>query len=178
MPKERHFIYYTYREWGCQQKIFSGRGFSGRGREIFFIHILIYKCGLLEGFLLYLVCYDVGFILYGAQAVIWLFASGAVRRADVGSELSAASGRSSEVSEWPRSKFPASAVRQRRNFGHRNRIIGPYEIACRGGRPCPPGPDNATPCRAGPVCPAVECGKNPGRAVEDAGPYERVSCGA
>ena len=51
---------------------------------------------------------------------------GAVRRADVGSELSAASGRGSEVSEWPRSKFPASAVRQRRNFGHRNRIIGPY----------------------------------------------------
>ncbi len=47
-------------------------------------------------------------------------------RADVGSELSAASGRSSEVSEWPRSKFPASAVRQRRNFGHRNRIIVPY----------------------------------------------------
>ena len=52
---------------------------------------------------------------------------GAVGRADVGSELSAASGRSSEVSEWPRSKFPASAVRQRRNFGHRNRVIGPYE---------------------------------------------------
>ena len=51
---------------------------------------------------------------------------GCGRRADVGSELSAASGRSSEVSEWPRSKFPASAVRQRRNFGHRNRIIGPY----------------------------------------------------
>ena len=51
---------------------------------------------------------------------------GAVRRADVGSELSAAGGRSSEVSEWPRSKFPASAVRQRRNFGHRNRTIGPY----------------------------------------------------
>ena len=49
-----------------------------------------------------------------------------IGRADVGSELSAASGRSSEVSEWPRSKFPASAVRQRRNFGHRNRIIGPY----------------------------------------------------
>ena len=121
MPKGRHFIYYTYREWGCQQKIFGGRGFSERGREIFFIHILIYKCGLLEGFLLYLVCYDVGFILYGAQAVIWLFARGAVRRADVG--------------------------------------IGPYESACRGGRPCPPGPDNATPCRAGPVCPAVGAGK-------------------
>ena len=46
-----------------------------------------------------------------------------VRRLVVGSELSAASGRSSEVSEWPRSKFPASAVRQRRNFGHRNRVI-------------------------------------------------------
>ena len=29
----------------------------------------------------------------------------AVRRADVGSELSAAGGRGSEVSEWPRSKF-------------------------------------------------------------------------
>ena len=51
---------------------------------------------------------------------------GLVERADVGSELSAASGRSSEVSEWPRSKFPASAVRQRRNFGHRNRVIDPY----------------------------------------------------
>ena len=50
----------------------------------------------------------------------------AVRRDDVGSELSAASGRSSEVSEWPRSKFSASAVRQRRNFGHRNRVIVPY----------------------------------------------------
>ena len=79
-------------------------------------------------------------------------------RADVGSELSAAGGRGSEVSEWPRSKFPASAVRQRRNFGHRNRIIGPYGCVtrsavqwavgdadpygtvCRGGRPCPPGP--------------------------------------
>ena len=45
---------------------------------------------------------------------------------DVGSELSAASGRRSEVSEWPRSKFPASAVRQRRNFGYRNRVIVPY----------------------------------------------------
>ena len=61
------------------------------------------------------------------------FYMGAVERADVGSELSAASGRGCEVSEWPRSKFPASAVRQRRNFGHRNRIIGPYEMVCRGG---------------------------------------------
>ena len=41
----------------------------------------------------------------------------------MGSELSAAGGRGSEVSEWPRSKFPATAVRQRRNFGHRNRVI-------------------------------------------------------
>ena len=46
-----------------------------------------------------------------------------VRRLVVGSEPSAASGRGSEVSEWPRSKFPASAVRQRRNFGHHNRVI-------------------------------------------------------
>ena len=46
-----------------------------------------------------------------------------VRTLVVGSEPSAASGRGSEVSEWPRSKFPASAVRQRRNFGHRNRVI-------------------------------------------------------
>ena len=46
-----------------------------------------------------------------------------VRRLVVGSEPSAASGRGSEVSEWPRSKFPAPAVRQRRNFGHRNRVI-------------------------------------------------------
>ena len=52
-------------------------------------------------------------------------------RADVGSKLSAASGGYSEVSEWPRSKFPAYAVRQRRNFGHRNRAIGPY--GCKGG---------------------------------------------
>ena len=50
----------------------------------------------------------------------------------MGSELSAASGRRSEVSEWPRSKFPASAVRQRRNFGHRNRVIGPYGSVTRG----------------------------------------------
>ena len=41
----------------------------------------------------------------------------------MGSEPSAASGRRSEVSEWPRSKFQVSAVRQRRNFGHRNRDI-------------------------------------------------------
>ena len=47
-------------------------------------------------------------------------------RAGVGSELSAAGGRGSEVSEWLRSKFQVAAVRQRRNFGHRNRIIGPY----------------------------------------------------
>ena len=46
-----------------------------------------------------------------------------VRTLAVGSELSAAGGRGSEVSEWTRSKFPASAVRQRGNFGHRNRNI-------------------------------------------------------
>ena len=63
---------------------------------------------------------DVGIGPYGSVA------RGAGKRADVGSELSAAGGRGSEVSEWLRSKFPSSAVRQRRNFGHRNRIIGPY----------------------------------------------------
>ena len=61
----------------------------------------------------------------GVRPYGWV-ASSVVGRDDVGSELSAAGGRSSEVSEWPRSKFPASAVRQRRNFGHRNRIIVPY----------------------------------------------------
>ena len=66
-------------------------------------------------------------------------------RADVGSELSAASGRRSEASEWPRSKFQASAVRQRRNFGHRNRIIGPYGYiqGVRGNNP----PVTASPCQ-------------------------------
>ena len=85
----------------------------------------------------------------------------AYMRADVGSEPSAAGGRRSEVSEWPRSKFPASAVRQRRNFGHRNRIIGPYGIDCRGGRPCPPDVGAQYFCRAGPVCPAGVRKKNP-----------------
>ena len=37
--------------------------------------------------------------------------------------------------------------------------IGPYGSACRGGRPCPPSPGNATLCRAGPVCPAGGAGK-------------------
>ena len=40
----------------------------------------------------------------------------------------------------------------------------------RGGRPCPPGPDNATPCRAGPVCPAVGAVQNR-RADVGIGPY-------
>ena len=51
-----------------------------------------------------------------------------VGRVDVGSEPSAAGGRGSEVSEWLRSKMGASAVRQRGNFGHRNRAIGPYAL--------------------------------------------------
>ena len=55
----------------------------------------------------------------------------AVGRDDVGSKLSAASGRRSEVSEWPRSKLGASAARQRGNFGHRNRVIVPYGNAAR-----------------------------------------------
>ena len=32
------------------------------------------------------------------------------------------------MNEWPRSKFHAAATRQHRNFGYRNRIIGPYGI--------------------------------------------------
>ena len=52
-------------------------------------------------------------------------------RDDVGSKLSAASGRRSEVSEWPRSKLGASAARQRGNFGHRNSGIVPYGNATR-----------------------------------------------
>ena len=65
-----------------------------------------------------------------------------VRRLVVGSEPSAASGRGSEVSEWPRSKFPATAVRQRRNFGHRNRDIRKTPAQIQRGpdchRPCAP----------------------------------------
>ena len=37
----------------------------------------------------------------------------------------------------------------------------PYASDCRGGRPCPPSPGNATLCRAGPVCPAVGAVRNP-----------------
>ena len=47
--------------------------------------------------------------------------------------------------------FARSAVQVRR----RGEGTPPYGTVCRGGRPCPPGLDNATPCRAGPVCPAV-----------------------
>ena len=39
-----------------------------------------------------------------------------------GDDPSAAGGGYSEVSEWPRSKFQAPAVRQRRNFGHRSSV--------------------------------------------------------
>ena len=99
----------------------------------------------------------------------------------MGSELSAASGRGSEVSEWPRSKFPASAVRQRRNFGHRNRIIGPYEMVCRGGRLCPPGMAHNIFVGQGPCAPPgvrYKAGRRgegtrstAKRGVEDAAPY-------
>ena len=47
-------------------------------------------------------------------------------RADVGSESSAAGGGRSERSQWLRSKLGASAVKPRRNFEHRKRVIGPY----------------------------------------------------
>ena len=60
----------------------------------------------------------------------------------MGSEPSAASGRRSEVSEWPRSKFQVSAVRQRRNFGHRNRDIR----VPRPSAPLPKGAGTVKPC--------------------------------
>ena len=69
--------------------------------------------------------------------------------------------------------FARGAVQVRR----RGEGPPPYGTVCRGGRPCPPGLDNATPCRAGPVCPAVGAGKTC-RAVEDAGPYESATRGA
>ena len=37
--------------------------------------------------------------------------------------------------------------------------IGPYGTVCRGRRLCPPAPDSATLCRAGPACPAGAVGK-------------------
>ena len=49
-----------------------------------------------------------------------------------GMRITAASGRRSEMSEWPQSKFQAFAVRQRRNLGRRNRAIGPYGGFTRG----------------------------------------------
>lgn len=49
-----------------------------------------------------------------------------------GMRITAASGRRSEMSEWPRSKFQAFVVRQRGNFGRRNRAIGPYGGFTRG----------------------------------------------
>lgn len=49
-----------------------------------------------------------------------------------GMRITAASGRRSEMSEWPRSNFQAFAVRQRRNLGRRNRAIGLYGGFTRG----------------------------------------------
>ena len=54
-----------------------------------------------------------------------------------------------------------------RGAGGRDDVgIGPYGTVCRGGRPCPPSPGNAKPCRAGPVCPAFRQG---GRGNEGCG---------
>ena len=49
-----------------------------------------------------------------------------------GMRITAASGRRSEMSEWPRSNFQAFAVRQRGNLARRNRAIGPYGGFTRG----------------------------------------------
>ena len=81
----------------------------------------------------------------------------------------------SDTGHWFRNDrvFARSAVQVRR----RGEGTPPYGTVCRGGRLCPPVLDNATPCRAGPVCPAG-CGKKSGRAVEDAGPYGGLQAGA
>ena len=55
------------------------------------------------------------------------------------------------MSEWQRSKFQASAIRQRRNFGHRNSV--PFSRA-----------------RGRGISPIGGAEENR-RAVEDAGPY-------
>ena len=102
------------------------------------------------------------------------FYKGCSRRADVGSELSAASGRRSEVSEWPRSKFPASAVRQRGNFGHRNRIIGPYEGVVGADDPVRPGPITQRLVGQGP-CALPWVRENLIRADVGIGPYGWVA---
>ena len=77
----------------------------------------------------------------------------------------------SDIGHWFRNDIVNKKCRVRRDTW-----VPPYGTVCRGGRPCPPAPDNVTPCRAGPVCPAG-CGKNSGRAVEDAGPYGWVTRG-
>ena len=69
--------------------------------------------------------------------------------------------------------FARSAVQVRRQ----GEGTPPYGTVCRDGRPCPPGPDNATPCRAGPVCPAVGAGKTC-RADVGIGPYGSATRGA
>ena len=43
-----------------------------------------------------------------------------------GMRITAASGRRSEMSEWPRSKFSSVRRKAARKFGCRNRVIGPY----------------------------------------------------
>ena len=59
----------------------------------------------------------------------------------------------SQCAHWLRNDT-LQVVRRAGRCRHR-----PLRMGCRGGRPCPPSPDNATPCRAGPVCPAGGAGK-------------------
>ncbi len=83
------------------------------------------------------------------------------------------------ANQWHRSLvrndrvFARGAVQVRR----RGEGTPPYGTVCRGGRLCPPGLDNATPCRAGPVCPAVGAGKTC-RADVGIGPYGSATRGA
>ena len=70
----------------------------------------------------------------------------------LGSEPSAASGGYSEVSAWPRSKFQAPAVRQRRNFWARNTPNGKSFVYRAGGvKPRPYTPVYYTPAKNNPT---------------------------
>ena len=86
----------------------------------------------------------------------------------MGSESSAASGRRSEMSEWPRSKFQASAVRQRGNFGHRNRTIGPYGCVARGAVADPSGASRHPAHRRANRFPATVVAANRGTSSKSA----------
>ena len=78
------------------------------------------------------------------------------------------SGKSAKRCQWQRKRAGFEEVPRLADttvtgnrLARRWATAGPYGSACRGGRPCPPSPGNATLCRAGPVCPAVGEVRNP-----------------